>query len=209
MAAPAFLRAAKSDHWSRKSAASVWGQVLEDLAGQRVIALELGLTLIDGCGALIDQLAAFFGQAEQGASVLILRLQGSQSISMIAHHFLLELCVGAVVLGSAHLKGFAEAAQSFGIDRINDDKVVGHQGINDGAARSFNAQDDLSYGKALSQLSHPPMNGFRVLLDHVVFGLALARTKPKVVLLIGPIQADRGDDVIWSGGGVHKMSGCF
>jgi len=107
--------------------------------------------------------------------------------------FLQKHGIGAVVLGAADPERLAVTLQHFGIDRVNDNKVISMERLDESAAGGFNSQGDRLLGEAFSQLSHPRMDGFGCLLQNGVLGLASASgLDPKVVFLIGPVDTNGG-----------------
>ena len=121
---------------------------------------------------------------------------------MLAQELQQELGIDGIILAAAGIKGFAVVRQRLGRNGIKPEKFVVHQGIKQRAARLFQGDGDGAAGETAAQLGDPSVQGLRFLLHHQVLDLGRAgRLQADIVLLIGPVQADPGDD------GVGKRSG--
>src|SRR5207249_11543023 len=95
------------------------------------------------------------------------------------------------ILGAAGLKRFTVTSQSFGIDRVENQKIVHHERMNDGTFTLFDGNGDAAFLEAVSKLCNPFMQGLRLLLQLKRFGASLpGYSQMDSVLPIAPIQAD-------------------
>lgn len=95
------------------------------------------------------------------------------------------------ILGAAGLKRFTVTSQSFGIDRVENQKIVHHERMNDGTFTLFDGNGDAAFLEAVSKLCSPFMQGLRLLLQLKRFGASLpGYSQMDSVLPIAPIQAD-------------------
>src|SRR5438105_954085 len=125
-------------------------------------------------------------------------LPTGKSIAMLLDQFEQKITVERVALGPALLESFAQVSQSGGINRVELQEFVGHQGMDERSAFLFYCHRHLLAGKALPQPNSPLSQVLGSMGQLQVFHSLCTRwQKSDIVFLIGPVDRDQGGWRVW------------
>ena len=97
------------------------------------------------------------------------------------------------MFGATEPESLSVTGQSLRIHGKQDQKIVLHQGIQQGPSRLFQCQSHRVAAETQSQLGGPPMDGIRLLGQNQLFRPGLITgAQTDEVRLIAPVQANPG-----------------
>lgn len=139
----------------------------------------------------IHGIASILHQKGEGTGVWVIGEPGGEILTMLLDKLQEEFCIGAVVLAAAGMEGFPEAGEGFGIERIEDEELIFHEGVDEGTSGLFKADSDRTSVESGTQRGDPLGEGFRGMIHNEVFdfGAAVGR-KTDVMFLVSPIESD-------------------
>ena len=174
-------------------------QVVQKDFSQGIIHFKFSVQLVDQMGAGIDQAAALLHQAGQLTGQGRVRAKRLELIQIMTEVLFQQPGIGSIVFGPADPKALAVTGQGLGIDWKDGDKVVFQQCGNDRPSGGFDGEGHGLIFKPGADLSHPVVQRLGLLLQENVFGLAQSGgLQPKIVMRVGPVQADGGGEFILS-----------
>jgi hypothetical protein len=139
---------------------------------------------------------ALLDQVQQRAHRHTLRVQRSQSFAVLHQQFKRVLGVGRIVLGTAGLECFAVLRQGRRVDRKEHEEVVLLQRIDPGPLGQLK-RDGNGAAESLSHRHLPLVDRIDLVFDaRELASLAVRALQTDVVLLVGPIDADEGGELV-------------
>jgi len=194
--APRLLQGGQARPAGEELASARSAQLAGPFQSLREGRLEPGGETVGQPGAVVDQLATLLRKHLDLARAGIVRLPGPQAVGMATHQLQQQIGVLGIALGSAAEEGLAVVGRGLGRYRIQDQEVVSHQGVDQRAARLLDGDGHPAEGETGAQLAHPALQGFGTLGQNERLHLRRAdRLQASLMLLIGPVQADPGDNV--------------
>jgi len=140
----------------------------DEFDGLREIGLEGGAEGVCEGLLLVDGLASVLDEEGELPGVFVVGEPGGESVAVEADEVEEELGVGAVVLGPAGVEGFSEAGEGFGVDGVEDEEVVFHQGVEERSSELFEGDGDRSAAESPAKGSGPVVERFGGVLDDAV-----------------------------------------
>ena len=205
----------------RREGGPAFQEVLRQAGGQILAAqfdrlrkglLQTGQRPLNMAGARVHRFAPVFDQAGQQARRLGVRVERFELVEMLGEDFQNLVGIQRVALGAAGFEGLAELGHRRGVERVEDQEVVGQQRMNQRAARLLQGHGDGLAAEAFQQAGHPRADDFGFLFQGAGFFFALPRDlQAEGMFLIGPIDRQEGgevgDEVFGRvrGGGIHSV----
>ena len=129
--------AERAGHFSRKSQDCRVPKLTGPVQGLRKIHFQEARDPVGVPDAVVDEFAPVFGQELQPTRFHRVGEPGPEPVPVQAQEVQEEFRVQGVVLGAADAEGFPVTGQGLGIDRVQRQEVIHHQGMDHGAARLF------------------------------------------------------------------------
>jgi len=161
-----------------------------------IILLEISAQGLDVGDAQLHGLASVFDQAPQQAGFDRVGVEAVQPILVVDENFQDLARVQWVAFGAAGFKGLSVFSDRGGVDGVEDQEIVGHQGVNQGAPGLFQAHGDRPAAEALAQLGQPGAKHFGLLLQRAGLDFTLAdHLQAEGVFLVRPVQGHKSRKV--------------
>ena len=123
-------------------------------------------------------------------------IERSQALTVVHQQFKCMLGVGRIVLGAAGLECFAVLRQGRRIDRKEHEEVVLLQRIDQGPLGQLQRDGDGT-AESLPHRDRPLVDRIDLVFDaRELASLAVCTLQTDVVLLVGPVDADEGGELV-------------
>ena len=140
---------------------------------------------------ILDRGAALFGQDPDGARLDVVGNPRIQPRLMLSEKVLQQPRIGWIILGATDGQRGPIPGQSFRIDRIQNDKLVIHQCVNQRTFGLLDRNPDRPASELLAQLAHPGVNRLRLLFQlELVEYRFIHRFQAHRVCSIRPVQSN-------------------
>ena len=159
----------------------------------REIEFQVTAQLVGQGRPQIHQLAAMLDPQGQLPAQDVVGHPGSELLPVFDQQIQQQGRIVGIILGSTGGKGFPVTGQRLGVNRIEPQKVIVHQGRDHRAAALLQGNGDQALGETLPQLSDPGLQLLRTLSDNRRMRLGgIGGSPAHHMLLIGPVETDIG-----------------
>jgi hypothetical protein len=151
-----------------------------------------GESIRDG-DTIIDERSSKLDHSPEAAHVCALGLEARQPVGIPKKQLEGEFGIARIVLCTTRREGLAILGEEGGLDGEEHEDVVLEKRGDDGALSELQGDRDGGATETLAQLLSSLPDGDGAMLQNRAFALLLTRdVKADVVLLVGPVDADKG-----------------
>src|SRR5215475_8798485 len=169
-------------------------QVVEPVQNLREVQLQGSGETIAVAGFLVYQLATFFYQEMQQASLLGIGLQGAQRLTMAHQQIQQRSRVMGIALGTRRGECLAVVRCGSGVYREQHQVRVFGQSIDERSARLLQTDGNGAAAEAPLQIRRPDFKGFGSVVQLALcIPLGAGRQEPPEMLPVGPINGCKRD----------------
>src|SRR5918996_445169 len=151
--------------------------VIKPLESLRKIGFQQGGHPITDSGAVIDQTPSMLDQILERSRLGMIWPPGPEPVPMVEEQLEYIVCIPRIIFGPAGRERFPVLGQRGGVDRVEDQKVVLQERVDQRTTRLLQTDRNWLSGKAGAQCGGPGLKLFRSVLEDA--GRFLARCHVK------------------------------